>query len=229
MFFLYPVARITGAQPLYQNINSCCLSPEAWRVVNSTESPFVIAQQQILPIGHSAQAVIKEKNSELPSKASLFLWIIVLLLLASTIVILPILAISKSNNNYDTWKRYYHTSILYPHLFLVHSVSSSSLKLAHKYDGRMIITEGSLLHFDGLVLQTNTEEFAAHAQKFVRALPYRLLPKVPAMEVLFTVKFGHGLDLDPYDITLMLRKYISTHGFDGNSVDENSISIAEKQ
>ncbi|VDD90037.1 unnamed protein product [Enterobius vermicularis] len=112
----------------------------------------------------------------------------------------------------------------------------------------MLITEGSLLKFDGLLLQRDSDEFALHASKFekvidrifvesvygkkyagseIQILFLRFLPTIPALEVSFMTRTARDLDVDAYDLTLMLRKHIAMHGFDGNSVESNSISFIE--
>ncbi|KAL3990545.1 SEA domain family protein [Acanthocheilonema viteae] len=132
-------------------------------------------------------------------------------------------------------------------LFVVQTVSSTSLYALRHLEGHFLVTEGPLLKFDGRLLQKNTDEFITHANKIQRQLnfiyrqsdygwvyvgsevtKFRFVPAVPALNVTFILKTRSDLNIDVFNFLSVLRNYVRARGFDGNTIDDKSISLEIK-
>lgn len=54
---------------------------------------------------------------------------------------------------------------------------------------------------------------------------YRFVPAVPALDVSFTLKIRGDLNINAFDFLSVLRNYVRARGFDGNTIDDKSISL----
>ncbi|KHN87769.1 hypothetical protein Tcan_10040 [Toxocara canis] len=160
-----------------------------------------------------------------PSKWRLFVWLAVLILIVASVIVVLMLAISK-----------------------MHSVSSASFRSLRQYNGRFLITEGPLIKFDGQLLQSNTDQFLAHATKIQRTLnrifqhsdvsgdyagsevtQFRFVPAIPALDVSFNIRMRPDFNDDVFDLLTILRSYVRARGFEGNTIDVRSISLENKR
>lgn len=53
----------------------------------------------------------------------------------------------------------------------------------------------------------------------------RFVPAVPALDVTFILKIRSDLNIDASDFLSILRKHVRARGFDGNTIDDKSISL----
>ncbi|VDO28054.1 unnamed protein product [Onchocerca flexuosa] len=157
-------------------------------------------------------------------KIKLIMWLALLFVMVGIVITVLILTISK-----------------------MQAISSTSLYASHHLEGHFLITEGPLLKFDGRLLQKNTNEFMTHANKIQRQLnliyrqsnyglvytdtevtKFRFVPAVPALDVTFILKTRSDLNVDVSNFLSTLRNYVRARGFDGNTIDDKSISLEIK-
>uniref|UniRef100_A0A0R3RYG5 SEA domain-containing protein n=1 Tax=Elaeophora elaphi TaxID=1147741 RepID=A0A0R3RYG5_9BILA len=120
--------------------------------------------------------------------------------------------------------------------------------MSRRLEGHFLVTEGPLLKFDGRLLQKDTDEFKTHANKIQRQLnfiyrqsdygvafvgsevtKFRFVPAVPALDVTFILKTRSDLNIDLFNFLSILRSYVRACGFDGNAIDDKSISLEIKR
>ncbi|VDN21418.1 unnamed protein product [Gongylonema pulchrum] len=157
-------------------------------------------------------------------KLKLIMWLALLFVIVGMVVVVLILTISK-----------------------MQAISSASFHSLRRFEGHFLMTEGPLLKFDGKLLQKNTKEYAEHANKIQRQLDliyrqggygliyagsevtrFRFVPAVPALDVSFVLKTRSDMHINVFDFLSVLRNYVRTHGFDGNTIDDKSISLESK-
>ncbi|VDN02266.1 unnamed protein product [Thelazia callipaeda] len=157
-------------------------------------------------------------------KLKLIMWLILLFIIVGVVVVVLIFTISK-----------------------MHSVSSSSLHVPLRLEGHFLVIEGPLLKFDGRLLLKNSEQFTIHANKIQRQLnviyrqseyelvysgsevtQFRFVPAIPALDVTFILKVRSDVDIDVINFLDVLRNYVRARGFDGNTIDDKSISLEIK-
>uniref|UniRef100_A0A915PMB4 Band 7 domain-containing protein n=1 Tax=Setaria digitata TaxID=48799 RepID=A0A915PMB4_9BILA len=85
------------------------------------------------------------------------------------------------------------------------AVSSTSLYGLRRFEGHFLVTEGPLLKFDG-----------------------RFVPAVPALDVTFILKIRPNTNINILNLLSVLRNYVRAQGFDGNTIDDKSISLENK-
>lgn len=51
------------------------------------------------------------------------------------------------------------------------------------------------------------------------------VPAVPALDVTFILKTRSNLNIDVFDFLSILRNYVRARGFDGNTIDDKTISL----
>uniref|UniRef100_A0A914ZTH2 SEA domain-containing protein n=1 Tax=Parascaris univalens TaxID=6257 RepID=A0A914ZTH2_PARUN len=194
-------------------------------VVSSRRVPEFATDIYIQGIISRLEKKRRKAQREEISKWKLVGWLALLLLIVIGVIIILMLAISK-----------------------MHSASSISFRSLRQYNGRFLITEGPLLKFDGQLLQSNTEQFVAHANKIQRELnrifqhsdvsanyagsevtQFRFEPAIPALDVSFNVRMRPNFGDDALDLLTTLRSYVRARGFDGNTVDVHSISLENKR
>ncbi|VDN41104.1 unnamed protein product [Gongylonema pulchrum] len=135
-------------------------------------------------------------------KLKLIMWLALLFVIVGMVVVVLILTISK-----------------------MQAISSASFHSLRRFEGHFLVTEGPLLKFDGKLLQKNTKEYTEHANKIQRQLDliYR-----QALDVSFVLKTRSDMHINVFDFLSVLRNYVRTHGFDGNTIDDKSISLESK-
>lgn len=187
--------------------------------------PELYADQK--KFGHSDNSTIMNQKLDEPTphyKAKLILWLALLFTIVGLVVVVLILTISK-----------------------MQIIPLSSLESVSRFEGHFLVTEGPLLKFDGRLLQKNSHEFVAHANKIQRQLDiiyrksdYRLaylgsevvqlrfVPTIPALDVMFVLKTRPDLNISVFDFLSVLRNHVRARGFDGNTIDDKSISLESK-
>ncbi|EFO28120.1 hypothetical protein LOAG_00354 [Loa loa] len=58
---------------------------------------------------------------------------------------------------------------------------------------------------------------------------FRFVPAIPAIDVTFILKTQFDLNIDVFNFLSILRNYVRDRGFDGNTIDDKSISLEIKR